>query len=191
MVLALALGHSVARDSTRLWLLVIAVGSGPLTCAGLLWLAHRMRDQRARQAHETYYAQHDELTGLPNRTGLRARLVDARRTAAEHHAELTCLYLDLDGLRFANALLGYQAGDKLLQEIVARVSGCLGPTDHFSRFGGDKFVVLLQRTLSRAETDTLANAIIHTVGAPANPERATVYRRRQHRHRPFSCGRAH
>ncbi len=166
--LAVSLAHYnvVVHQGTRVLLLVAASVSGPLTCLGLLRATHRMRSQRFQREHLLHCARHDELTGLPNRTDMRAHLERALDRARTRGGTLTCLYLDLDGLRFANTLLGFRAGDELLQEIVRRVSGCLAPTDHFSRFGGDKFVVLLHRTVARSETDALAECIVHCVSRP-------------------------
>ena len=166
--LALSLAHYnvVSHRETRLLMLAAAVLSGPLTGLGVLRATHRMRSQRFQRQHLLHCVRHDELTGLPNRADMRTQLTTALVEAHTRNTCVTCLYMDLDGLRFANVLLGYRAGDELLQEIVRRISGCLAPTDHFSRFGGDKFVVLLHRTISRPEIDALAECIVHCVSRP-------------------------
>ena len=166
--LALSLVHYnvVSQKETRLLMLVAAALSGPLTGMGVLRATHRMRSQRFQRQHLLHCVRHDELTGLPNRADMRTRLTEALAKAQARNGSVTCLYMDLDGLRFANTLLGYRAGDELLQEIVRRISDCLAPTDHFSRFGGDKFVVLLHRTVHRPEVDALADCIVHCVSRP-------------------------
>ncbi len=166
--LALSLAHYnvVFHKETRLVLLAAAILSGPLTTLGVLRATHRMRSQRFQRQHLLHCMRHDELTGLPNRADMLTRMTEALAEARTGNSSVTCLYMDVDGLRFANTLLGYRAGDELLQEIVRRISGCLAPTDHFSRFGGDKFVVLLNRAIRRPEIDALAGCIVHCVSRP-------------------------
>ena len=166
LAVSLAKYNVVVHSGMRTLLLVVASVSGPLTCMGLLRATKRMRKQRFQREHLVHRTRHDELTGLPNRSAMQAHLNEALATANEEKTPVTCFYLDLDGLRFANTMHGYTAGDQLLQEMVRRVSGCLAPTDHLSRFGGDKFFVLVHRSLSRGEMDALAEAILHAVARP-------------------------
>ncbi len=177
LAISLARYHVVSQKGTQLLLVAAAVISGPLTCLAILGATYRMRSQRFYRQHLLHCARHDELTGLPNRANMRIQLTEVLGRAHTHNASITCFYMDLDGLRFANTLLGYHAGDELLQEIVRRISGCLAPTDHFSRFGGDKFVVLMHRTVRRPEIDALAECIVRCVSRPL-----------QLNHRDFTTG---
>ncbi len=162
----LAESSAVGRSLPRLALFAGASLCGPLTCFGVVRAMHRMRSQRFQREHLLHCVQHDELTGLPNRAAMQQLLIELIRKAGTANTALQCLYLDLDGLRHANTLLGYRAGDELLQQIVSRVANCLHPTDHFSRFGGDKFVVLLHRSISRSELNALAECMVHTISRP-------------------------
>lgn len=166
--LAYTLLHSTAtaHAATRIVLVLGASLCGPLTCTGVVRALHRLRSQRYQREHLLHCIQHDELTGLPNRAAMRQHLAAMLRDAAQKGEATHCMYLDLDGLRHANTLLGYRAGDELLQGIVARVANCLDPADHFSRFGGDKFVILLKRAISRSELNALAECIVYTVSRP-------------------------
>ncbi len=171
-VAAIFLAYSLTRyrlimnPGARALLLVAASVSGPLTLFGLMRAAHRMRSHRFQHQHLLHCSQHDELTGLPNRAAMRSHFAESIAEARTDQASLTCFYLDLDGLRHANTLLGFRVGDELLQKTVERISGCLAPSDQFSRFGGDKFTIVLKRDLSRLETDALAECILHTVSRP-------------------------
>ena len=171
-VAALFIAHTlmdsgaVSRSVSRLLLVAGASLCGPLTCFGVVRAMRRLRSQRFQREHLLHCVQHDELTGLPNRAAMQQHLAEILRKAASSGTPLQCMYLDLDGLRHANALLGYRAGDDLLQQIVSRVANCLNPTDHFSRFGGDKFVVLLHRSISRSELNALAECMVHTISRP-------------------------
>jgi len=166
LAVSLSRYHVITHSGVRILLIVSASISGPVTCLGLLRATHRIRSQRFQREHLLHCALHDELTGLSNRAAMRSHLSEALHTARLQSKPLTCLYLDIDGLRYANTLLGYRAGDELLQQVVVRAGGCLAPSDHFSRFGGDKFVMLLHRSLSRSEMDALAECIVHSVSRP-------------------------
>ena len=171
-VAALFIAHTLVQSSTvgrslsHVLLFAAASLCGPFTCLGVVRAMHRLRSHRFQREHLLHCVQHDELTGLPNRAAMQQHLAGLMRKALSEETSLHCLYLDLDGLRHANALLGYRAGDELLQQIVSRVSNCLHPSDYFSRFGGDKFVVLLHRDLSRSELNALAECMVHTISRP-------------------------
>jgi diguanylate cyclase (GGDEF)-like protein/PAS domain S-box-containing protein len=109
------------------------------------------RKMALQMAHS---AQHDFLTGLPNRTLLNDRIDHAIALAQRHIKKVAVLFLDLDGFKHINDSLGHPIGDKLLQSIAKRLVGCIRGGDTVSRQGGDEFVVLL------SEVDQLEDAAI-------------------------------
>ncbi len=91
--------------------------------------------------------QHDVLTGLLNRAGLQTWLSRALAQARTEPSGLLVLVGDLDGFKQINDTRGHAAGDRLLQEVAARLQGSVRARDAVARMGGDEFVVVLHAPL--------------------------------------------
>ena len=100
--------------------------------------------ERAQSEQLTHLAEHDSLTGLPNRLLFYDRVCQAISLAHRHGGQAAVLFLDLDGFKQVNDSLGHMAGDKLLQSVAKRLLTCVRGPDTVSRHGGDEFAVLLQ-----------------------------------------------
>jgi diguanylate cyclase (GGDEF)-like protein/PAS domain S-box-containing protein len=105
---------------------------------------------RATALQIAHSAQHDFLTGLPNRMLLNDRIDQAIVLARRSKSQVAVLFLDLDGFKHINDSLGHPVGDKLLRSIAIRLVDCVRSTDTVSRQGGDEFVVLLSE-VNRAD----------------------------------------
>ena len=97
----------------------------------------------ARDEELKYRANHDSLTGLPNRALLLERLNQEMAHARRSGRQLALLFMDLDRFKNINDILGHDAGDRLLCEVAERLSSCTREGDTVARLGGDEFVVLL------------------------------------------------
>jgi len=119
---------------------------------------------RALSLKLTYSAQHDGLTGLPNRALLNDRLNQAIAFARRHTKRVAVLVLDLDGFKHVNDSLGHLVGDRLLQSIASRLVDCGRASDTVSRVGGDEFVVLLSEMERSEDAAIAARRILAAVG---------------------------
>jgi len=115
----------------------------------------------AREIH--HLAQHDFLTGLPNRALLNDRIGQAIIFAPRRTGKIAVLFLDLDGFKHINDTLGHQVGDKLLQSIAQRLLTCIRASDTVSRHGGDEFIVLLSEVAHSDDIAVAARRILQAV----------------------------
>ncbi|MEO8004307.1 MAG: diguanylate cyclase [Betaproteobacteria bacterium] len=135
---------------------------------------------RATALEVAHSAQHDFLTGLPNRMLLIDRLSQAIAAAPRHRRKIAVLYLDLDGFKNINDSLGHGVGDKVLQSVAAQLVKCVRTEDTVSRQGGDEFVVLLARVDNpkdiQISVDRMLKAIseVHTVVQQCPPVSASI-----------------
>ena len=118
---------------------------------------------RAMADQITHSAEHDFLTGLPNRMLLNDRVNQAIALAPRHHKRVAVLFLDLDGFKHINDSLGHPTGDKLLQSIAKRLVECVRASDTVSRQGGDEFVVLLSEVERSEDTAITARRMLQSV----------------------------
>lgn len=122
----------------------------------------------AEQATEkmSYMAEHDFLTGLPNRALLTDRLSQSIAFALRHGKKVALMYLDLDHFKHINDSLGHEVGDQLLQSVAKRLQACVRLYDTVSRQGGDEFVVLLPEVDERQDATLIAQKLIEAMAQP-------------------------
>jgi diguanylate cyclase (GGDEF)-like protein/PAS domain S-box-containing protein len=120
----------------------------------------------ANQQRLDKLANHDTLTGLPNRLFLQAHLPEALARCQDAGHMLAVLFLDLDRFKHINDSRGHEVGDRLLQEIARRVRAAVRPADIVVRMGGDEFVVVLNKVNAPEEVAIAATRINEVLSAP-------------------------
>lgn len=113
-----------------------------------------------------HMAFHDSLTGLPNRLLLVERLGQLITMAEREKRQIALLFLDLDGFKLVNDILGHDMGDHVLKTIATRLEGQLRGSDTVARLGGDEFVILLDNPDSRESISIIASRLIAVVNEP-------------------------
>lgn len=111
-------------------------------------------------------ANHDALTGLPNRTLLQDRTEQALQKAQRSNARVAMLLLDLDNFKRINDSEGHSVGDELLKEVAERLSHLTRSIDTVSRQGGDEFVILFAEVSSVEVVANFAQRLLTSVAAP-------------------------
>ncbi|MBN1173357.1 MAG: GGDEF domain-containing protein, partial [Micromonosporaceae bacterium] len=141
---------------------------GPLVIVPLVLIRiGQLVSQHAQdRAQLVYQANHDELTGLPNRRQLFDRSADVIRSQSRDTAvPVAALYCDLDGFKAINDHCGHEAGDEVLRVVAERLRVCLRPADILGRVGGDEFVAICPG-LDGDEVESVRQRLADTVARP-------------------------
>lgn len=121
---------------------------------------------KRREASALHEAQHDDLTGLPNRRLLAERAAAALATSELRKVSCAVMAIDLDGFKEVNDRYGHEVGDDTLREIAARLTRVMRPQDTVARRGGDEFAVLVPDVGSTVEVERIAARLLQVVAQP-------------------------
>lgn len=111
-----------------------------------------------------HQAEHDPLTGLPNRALFNIEFGRAMARAQRHQRRLALAFIDLDGFKPINDRFGHQAGDAVLTELARRLRAAVRAEDLVARWGGDEFVVVLDDPPDRAAAVRAARVLRAVIG---------------------------
>ena len=144
--------------------------------SGLTVLAIRdLRERRMAEEKIRYLAEHDGLTGLPNRHALQMRLTAALERVEASKETLALLCIGIDHFKEANDLHGHQAGDAVLMEMGRRLQRTLSAPSFAARLGGDEFMVVQVAGGDQpAAAAELAARILEILREPVEFDGATV-----------------
>jgi diguanylate cyclase (GGDEF)-like protein len=113
-----------------------------------------------------FQANHDALTGLPNRNLLEDRLEQVISFAKRRERQVGIIFVDLDHFKGVNDTLGHSAGDRLLKAVAQRFVDSLRDGDTVSRLGGDEFVVLCADLAGPRDMDEIVARIFRNLREP-------------------------
>ncbi|MBP1759861.1 MAG: domain S-box/diguanylate cyclase protein [Firmicutes bacterium] len=130
------------------------------------------RNHMKELAHQ---AQHDALTGLPNRLLFNEHLKHALARAKRKKSRLAVMFLDLDRFKLINDTMGHSLGDQLLHDVAERIRQTLREGDTVARQGGDEFLVLLPEIKDELEAALVAERILGLFTQPIILESNEIY----------------
>lgn len=163
-------GSTVLRlrraDGEKLWveLFLAPVRSEAGAITHFVGVLNDVTFRKEAEARLNHLANHDSLTGLPNRNLLYDRLTHV--LARRNEAMAAVLFLDLDRFKLINDSYGHDIGDQLLKAVALRLASCLRDEDTVARLGGDEFVVLLEDLPSEDMAATIAAKIAARLSEP-------------------------
>lgn len=123
-------------------------------------------ERKQLEQEKAVLAEQDRLTELPNRHWLASYLPSAIERASAEGSVLAALFIDLDKFKVINDSWGHSTGDKLLHAVAERIRTILRPGDKIARFGGDEFIVLLERIDRETAAAEVAQRIADALAQP-------------------------
>ncbi|SFN12797.1 diguanylate cyclase/phosphodiesterase with PAS/PAC sensor(s) [Pseudonocardia ammonioxydans] len=155
------------KDGEQVWtqLVVSLIRDPEGSPRYLVAMVEDVTERHRLQSRLRHQAEHDPLTGLPNRALFFTRLTAALDDGADPRVGVC--YLDLDGFKAVNDTLGHDAGDQLLTTVARRLDEVLGTDGHtVARMGGDEFVVLVEHCTGVEQLTTMAGRALDVVRRP-------------------------
>jgi len=148
------------------WLAITAVKGSDGVVTHYVGTHVDITERKAAEKQIQQLAFYDPLTQLPNRRLLLERLKHGINMERRDGRQLGLLMLDLDRFKVVNDSLGHLAGDKLLQQVAARISARLRDVDMVARLGGDEFIVLLEDIAQPEDAARVAEEIVADLSKP-------------------------
>ncbi len=160
---------------------MLVAGGLALICLLVIGITHFIAYTGARAEHRiaallsrlevanrnlSWLARHDPLTGLPNRTLLKERMEEAFDAARRSRSQVAVLLIDLDGFKPVNDNLGHHVGDAVLCEVARRLRGQVRSVDTIARFGGDEFILMMQKLDQRSVALNAAQRVVEAISEP-------------------------
>lgn len=136
------------------------------TVIGAVSIFRDVTEAQQKVEELAYSADHDLLTGLPNRSLFQDRSTQTIARAKRQRQTFAVLFLDLDGFKQINDQLGHRSGDALLREVASRLVKSVRLEDTVARLGGDEFVVLLDAPTDREQAVVVADKILGKLRKP-------------------------
>lgn len=139
-------------------------------------LADTLKAMKESNDEAEFWASHDALTQLPNRTLARERFIHATKIAARtpDTPRMGLFYMDLDGFKGVNDSHGHHVGDEFLKFIAAQLTGSIRECDTVARLGGDEFLVLVEQVKEIDELMVIAENLLAASQRPFRHKEQTI-----------------
>ena len=158
----------VRKDGSRVWvnLTMTPLQTPDKKVTGHLGIAFDVTERRQLTDSVVHMAQHDQLTGLPNRGVLIDHLAQGIARANRSGQKLAVFMVDVDHFKRVNDSLGHSAGDAVLHFVAKQLNSSLRSSDTVARVGGDEFVVLMQDLGDRGDAERCADLMLQQICTP-------------------------
>ncbi len=123
-------------------------------------------ERRRQDARIRYLAEHDMLTGLPNRRLFLEMLSGSLSRKPQNHYCTSIILIDIDDFKGVNDSLGHQVGDELIIAVANRLEELIGDRGIVARLGGDEFAILLPRLAELGAAEAVATELVNAFSAP-------------------------
>ena len=133
---------------------------------GIVGVRTDVTELKASEERIRHLANHDPLTGLPNRRLLEDRMEWVFILSRRNRTQVGALVVDLDNFKLINDREGHRVGDEVLRAVAARMRSCIREADMVARHGGDEFVVLVPELRDAQDAVRVAEKIIAGIAAP-------------------------
>jgi diguanylate cyclase (GGDEF)-like protein len=133
---------------------LLEIRGRPLEGGGFVTTYLDITEQRKGQEALHFLAHHDVLTNLPNRFSATEKL-RAQIEGLRQNETLAVVFLDLDGFKPINDRHGHAVGDEVLRVVASRLLRSVRESDSVSRYGGDEFIILMNRGSGYLEAEAL------------------------------------
>lgn len=141
---------------------------------GVHGIIRNISDRKNSERKVLYLANHDALTGLPNRNLLYDRMQHAIDHARRNRYLVGVLFMDLNRFKIINDSLGHDKGDLLLQTVAQRLKSIVRDEDTVARLGGDEFVIVLEHVQNIEDIGNFSNDLLRVVCQPVNLDGVTI-----------------
>jgi len=148
------------------WQTISAIRDPMGRVTGYLSIFSDLTERKSAEDRISHLAQHDAVTGLPNRGLLQEKLSSALIHARKNRAQVAVLYIDLERLKEINDALGHQVGDAVLKAVAARVTEQMRHSDIAGSMGGGEFVKVIADVANPAVLDGIVARLLRRLAEP-------------------------
>lgn len=152
------------------WLTLSSVNNAAGDVDRIIGVFTDVSSLKASEERFEHLSNHDPLTGLLNRVGVRGELDDALHRARRRQRSVGVFFLDLDRFKEINDSRGHSVGDLVLQEIGQRLQAALRSDDILGRIGGDEFLAVVSGIRGESELGVVAGKILSCLREPVHAE---------------------